>query len=134
MYRCAAPGTDAVLFHLGCNLVYCAQLSLMLPQPLPLLLLHFLCSVQRIYVTLFPCNECAKLLIQAGIREVVYHEVGAATGVQAEQQRPVLALHRSPAALHMQGKPWHLMHMCRHGAEWFCASLWSFGSCSQDVL
>ncbi|WIA08146.1 hypothetical protein OEZ85_007602 [Tetradesmus obliquus] len=28
----------------------------------------------RIYVTLFPCNECAKLLIQAGIREVVYHE------------------------------------------------------------
>ncbi|GIL57629.1 hypothetical protein Vafri_12820 [Volvox africanus] len=28
----------------------------------------------RIYVTMFPCNECAKLLIQAGVREVVYHE------------------------------------------------------------
>jgi hypothetical protein len=26
--------------------------------------------LQRIYVTMFPCNECAKLLIQAGIREV----------------------------------------------------------------
>lgn len=26
----------------------------------------------RIYVTLFPCNECAKLIIQAGIREVIY--------------------------------------------------------------
>ena len=26
----------------------------------------------RIYVTLFPCNECAKLIIQSGIREVVY--------------------------------------------------------------
>lgn len=26
----------------------------------------------RIYVTLFPCNECAKALIQAGINEVVY--------------------------------------------------------------
>lgn len=26
----------------------------------------------RIYVTLFPCNECAKALIQAGIKEVVY--------------------------------------------------------------
>ncbi|MBQ1538254.1 MAG: dCMP deaminase family protein [Ruminococcus sp.] len=26
----------------------------------------------RLYVTLFPCNECAKALIQAGIREVVY--------------------------------------------------------------
>lgn len=25
-----------------------------------------------IYVTLFPCNECAKLLIQSGVKEVVY--------------------------------------------------------------
>ncbi|CAN0066591.1 unnamed protein product, partial [Hapterophycus canaliculatus] len=25
-----------------------------------------------IYVALFPCNECAKLIIQSGIREVVY--------------------------------------------------------------
>ena len=25
-----------------------------------------------IYVALFPCNECAKVIIQAGIREVVY--------------------------------------------------------------
>lgn len=34
-----------------------------------------------IYVTMFPCNECAKLLVQAGIKEVVYFEVR--TGVQA---------------------------------------------------
>ncbi|MCI0474588.1 MAG: dCMP deaminase family protein [Ignavibacteria bacterium] len=26
----------------------------------------------RIYVDLFPCNECAKLIIQSGIKEVVY--------------------------------------------------------------
>ncbi len=26
------------------------------------------------YVTLFPCNECAKLMIQSGISEVVYTE------------------------------------------------------------
>ncbi|MDD3126073.1 MAG: dCMP deaminase family protein [Candidatus Izemoplasmatales bacterium] len=26
----------------------------------------------RIYVTLFPCNECAKLIIQSGIREIIY--------------------------------------------------------------
>ncbi len=26
----------------------------------------------RIYVALFPCNECAKAIIQSGIREVVY--------------------------------------------------------------
>lgn len=31
-------------------------------------------SGARVYVTMFPCNECAKLLIQAGIREVVFHE------------------------------------------------------------
>ena len=32
-----------------------------------------------VYVSLFPCNECAKLMVQVGIREVVflsdkYHE------------------------------------------------------------
>ncbi len=26
----------------------------------------------KIYVALFPCNECAKLIIQSGIREVIY--------------------------------------------------------------
>ena len=26
----------------------------------------------RVYVGLFPCNECAKSIIQAGIREVIY--------------------------------------------------------------
>ena len=25
-----------------------------------------------IYVTLFPCNECAKLIIQSGIKRVLY--------------------------------------------------------------
>ena len=27
----------------------------------------------RIYVSLFPCNECAKLIIQSGITEVIYY-------------------------------------------------------------
>jgi dCMP deaminase len=26
----------------------------------------------RMYVTLFPCNECAKLIIQSGIRELIF--------------------------------------------------------------
>lgn len=26
----------------------------------------------RVYVTLFPCNECAKAIVQAGIKEVIY--------------------------------------------------------------
>lgn len=29
-------------------------------------------SGATLYVTLFPCNECAKLIIQSGIKEVVY--------------------------------------------------------------
>lgn len=28
----------------------------------------------KIYVVLFPCNECAKAIIQSGIKEVVYKE------------------------------------------------------------
>jgi tRNA(Arg) A34 adenosine deaminase TadA len=33
--------------------------------------------MQKVYVTMFPCNECAKLLIQAGIKEVIFFEVSA---------------------------------------------------------
>lgn len=28
----------------------------------------------RLYVALFPCNECAKAIIQSGIREIIYLE------------------------------------------------------------
>ncbi len=28
----------------------------------------------KIYVTLFPCNECAKAIIQCGIKEIIYRE------------------------------------------------------------
>ena len=28
----------------------------------------------KIYVTLFPCNECAKAIIQSGIRELIYDD------------------------------------------------------------
>ncbi len=28
----------------------------------------------RVYVDLFPCNECAKAIIQSGIREVIYRD------------------------------------------------------------
>lgn len=31
-------------------------------------------SGAKIYVTLFPCNECAKAIIQCGIKEVIYEE------------------------------------------------------------
>ena len=29
-------------------------------------------ETSKIYVDLFPCNECAKLIIQSGIKEVIY--------------------------------------------------------------
>lgn len=29
-------------------------------------------SAMQMYVALFPCNECAKMIIQSGIKEVVY--------------------------------------------------------------
>ena len=27
----------------------------------------------RIYVTLFPCNDCSKFIIQSGIKEIIYY-------------------------------------------------------------
>ncbi len=40
-----------------------------------------------LYVTLFPCNECAKAIIQSGIKKVVYYENKYADtdGVRASQ-------------------------------------------------
>ncbi len=42
----------------------------------------------KLYVSLFPCNECAKALIQAGIRTVVYDSdkyAGTPTNVAAKR-------------------------------------------------
>ncbi|CAH9054684.1 unnamed protein product [Cuscuta epithymum] len=33
---------------------------------------HASAAGQRLYVTMFPCNECAKIIIQSGVSEVVY--------------------------------------------------------------
>lgn len=37
-------------------------------------ILNSSCSLEEatLYVSLFPCNECAKLIIQSGIKEIVY--------------------------------------------------------------
>lgn len=42
----------------------------------------------RIYVALFPCNECAKAIIQSGIKEVVYlcDKYADTTGVKASKR------------------------------------------------
>ncbi|CAN8254888.1 unnamed protein product [Cochlearia groenlandica] len=33
---------------------------------------HASAAGQKLYVTMFPCNECAKIIIQAGVAEVIY--------------------------------------------------------------
>ena len=47
----------------------------------------------RLYVTLFPCNECTKAVIQTGIKEVIYldNKYADTTGVQASLKMLKLA-------------------------------------------
>ncbi|MCL1946106.1 MAG: dCMP deaminase family protein [Chitinivibrionia bacterium] len=42
----------------------------------------------RIFVALFPCNECAKVIIQSGIKEVIYlsDKYGETDGVKASKR------------------------------------------------
>lgn len=42
----------------------------------------------RIYVALFPCNECAKAIIQSGIKEVIYisDKYASTDGVKASKK------------------------------------------------
>ena len=46
-----------------------------------------------LYVTLFPCNECTKAIIQTGIKEVVYisNKYENTVGVQASKRMLLLA-------------------------------------------
>lgn len=46
-----------------------------------------------LYVTLFPCNECAKAVIQTGIKEVVYldNKYESTIGIQASKKMLELA-------------------------------------------
>ena len=45
----------------------------------------------RIYVALFPCNECAKAIVQSGIREVVYLSDKYATTPSTQASKRMLA-------------------------------------------
>ena len=42
----------------------------------------------KLYVSLFPCNECAKAIIQSGIKEVIYdcNKYDGSTAVQASMR------------------------------------------------
>lgn len=45
-----------------------------------------------IYVTLFPCNECAKAIIQCGIKEVVYADDKYKDTLAAQASRKMLTM------------------------------------------
>ena len=46
----------------------------------------------RIYVTLFPCNECAKAIIQTGIKEIIYLDDKYHDNVEEQASRRILEM------------------------------------------
>ena len=46
----------------------------------------------KIYVSLFPCNECAKAIIQSGIKEVIYWENKYADSDEVKASRKMFEL------------------------------------------
>ena len=44
----------------------------------------------RIYVTLFPCNECAKAIVQTGIKEIIYLDDKYHDSVENQASRRIL--------------------------------------------
>ncbi|HMM00318.1 MAG TPA: dCMP deaminase family protein [Bacilli bacterium] len=46
----------------------------------------------KLYVTLFPCNECAKAIIQSGIAEIIYADDKYADSVTTIASKKMLAM------------------------------------------
>nr|CAB3501775.1 unnamed protein product [Digitaria exilis] len=69
--------------------------------------LYLFPSLQKLYVTMFPCNECAKIIIQSGVSEVIYfvekridnsdhvyvasHKLLSIAGVKVRKHQPQMA-------------------------------------------
>ncbi|XP_057422366.1 uncharacterized protein LOC130716179 [Lotus japonicus] len=67
---------------------------------------HASAAGQRLYVTMFPCNECAKIIIQSGVSEVIYfvekrldnpdiayiasHKLLSLAGVKVRKHQPLM--------------------------------------------
>ena len=54
-----------------------------------------------IYVALFPCNECTKLIIQSGITEVVYLSDKYHDSMQSTASRKMLQMAKVKTRLHI---------------------------------
>ena len=50
------------------------------------------CEGATAYVTLFPCNECAKLLIQAGIKHIIYLDDSKHDRIETQASREMLSM------------------------------------------
>ncbi len=50
----------------------------------------------RLYVTLFPCNECAKAIIQSGIEEVIYLDDIHSDEVSIQASKRLLTIAKIP--------------------------------------
>ena len=46
----------------------------------------------RMYVSLFPCNECTKIIIQAGLAEVIYYSDKKADKPETKASKEMLKL------------------------------------------
>ena len=46
----------------------------------------------KIYVTLFPCNECSKAIIQTGIKEIIYLDDKYPDSIESQASRKMLNL------------------------------------------
>ena len=56
----------------------------------------------KLYTTLFPCNECAKAIIQSGIKEIVYLEDKYATTDSVKASKKMFDL------VHISYKPYKM--------------------------
>lgn len=56
----------------------------------------------RMYVALFPCNECAKLIIQSGIKEILY---------LSDKYKDTDSVKASKKMLDMAGVKYRLLHL-----------------------
>ncbi|KAI5417291.1 uncharacterized protein LOC127074070 [Lathyrus oleraceus] len=68
---------------------------------------HASAAGQRLYVTMFPCNECAKIIIQSGVSEIIYfvekrlensnviytasHKLLSLAGVKVRKHQPAMS-------------------------------------------
>ena len=57
-----------------------------------------------IYVSLFPCNECAKAIIQSGIKKVIYESDKYATADTVIASKKML----NEAGVTLQQLPYHI--------------------------